>query len=120
MGDIAFLLTIFFILCSNFAKESHIRYTPPRSPDVDTVKESGVSVAVDVEGKIYLNGKKIESAKDLETKIGPLLAGKVDTTARGVMFKCDLGVTREVFEPVLDAIVSAGGVIIAVGEKQSR
>jgi len=34
-----------------------------------------------------------------------------------VVFRCDRAVGREVFEPVLDAITRAGGIIAAVGER---
>ncbi len=118
MGDIAFLLTIFFILCSNFATESNVKYTPPRAPDVQAVKESKLSVAMDVNGKIYLNGKLIASAKELGSILQSKVSGRGDVTARSVMFKCDIDVKRVDFEPVLEAIVSAGGVIVAVGEKK--
>jgi hypothetical protein len=33
-----------------------------------------------------------------------------------VVFRCDQGVDKKVFEPVLAAISKAGGVIAAVGE----
>jgi hypothetical protein len=36
-----------------------------------------------------------------------------------VMFKCDRFASKRVFEPVLDAIASAGGIIVAVGEKRA-
>ena len=35
---------------------------------------------------------------------------------RLVVFRCDQGVDKQVFEPVLAAISKAGGVIAAVGE----
>ena len=34
MGDIAFLLIIFFMLTSNFIQEAHIRLTPASAADV--------------------------------------------------------------------------------------
>ena len=40
MGDIAFLLIIFFILCSNIAREAGIAVAPPVSADLDQVDES--------------------------------------------------------------------------------
>lgn len=117
MGDIAFLLNIFFILCSNFVKESGIKYQPPKAGDVITVKESSTSVTIDVDSKIYLNGKPIESHAVLKVKLEELLTNKTTPEARSVMFKCDAGVAREEFEPALEAIVNAGGIIVAVGEK---
>jgi biopolymer transport protein ExbD len=119
MGDIAFLLTIFFMVCSNFAKESGIRFKPPTADDVTAVKESGLSIVVDAEGAIYLNGRAVDSAATLEGTVEGLLRNKTDAAARNVLFKCDEKVEKRVFEPVLDAIVRAGGTVVAVGEKRA-
>jgi biopolymer transport protein ExbD len=117
MGDIAFLLTIFFLLCSNFAKEANLKFTPPRSPDVETIKETGLTVVVDVNGDIYFNGRPMPNADALQGAIEASLHGKTDPAAKNVLFKCDQNVDRTVFEPVLEAISQGGGVIVAVGEK---
>lgn len=119
MGDIAFLLTIFFMICSNFAKEAGITLAPPRSVDVETVKESRTSVSVDSVGKIFLQGKQVPDAQAVEYGVAALLQNRKGDQARLVMFKCDKGVEKQVFEPVLDAISKAGGVIVAVGDKGS-
>lgn len=118
MGDIAFLLIIFFMLCSNFVKEASITLTPPRSDDLEKVKETPVSVSVDEQGKIYLQGKEMVDAEAVEWGVAALLSGKTTREDRTVMFKCDQGVTRAVFEPLLNAIASGGGIIAAVGDKK--
>ena len=58
MGDIAFLLIIFFILASNFAQEAHIEFDPAKSPDIEKMERSQVSVVVDQEGQIWLQGEE--------------------------------------------------------------
>ncbi len=116
MGDIAFLLTIFFILCSNFIKESGIKYTSPRSADVKGVKEGRVSVIVDDKGDVFLQGRRIDIV-ELEPGITLLLTGKTGPDARLVVLRCDKDVDKTFFEPVIDAIAKAGGTIVAVGDK---
>jgi len=120
MGDIAFLLIIFFMVCSNFAKEANIRYKSPSAQDVAAVREAGLSVVVDDQGQIYLNGRALDSAATLEGMLTSMLRDKTDAVQRNVLFKCDLNVARKVFEPALDAIVSAGGVVVAVGERRRK
>lgn len=117
MGDIAFLLTIFFMVCSNFAKESNVRYKPAESAEVVTVRDAGLSVVLDAEGQLYLNGRTMESPAALQTEMESSLKGKTNAALRDVMFKCDRNVTRKVFEPALGAIIGAGGVVVAVGNK---
>jgi ABC-type multidrug transport system ATPase subunit len=48
------------------------------------------------------------------------LENKTTTKSRMVLFKCDRFAAKRVFEPVLDAIASAGGVIVAIGEKRKN
>jgi hypothetical protein len=51
--------------------------------------------------------------------VAGFLAGKKDPRERLVVFRCDKGVDKKVFEPVLAAISKAGGVIAAVGDKSA-
>lgn len=118
MGDIAFLLTIFFMVCSNFAKESGIQFTPPKAADVATVDDAALSVAMDTGGNIYLNGQALSGPDDLESSLETALKGRTGAD-RNVLFKCDQTLEKRVFAPVLDAIVRAGGMVIAIGEKKT-
>lgn len=121
MGDIAFLLIIFFMVCSNFVKESNIQYKTPASADVGPVDDSGVSVVVDEKGLIYVDGKRVANADALKSALEGLFAGKgeQDTKARSVVFKCDKGLKLEMFQPVLESIVGAGGLVVAIGEPRT-
>ena len=120
MGDIAFLLIIFFLVCSEVSKEkSNITVRPPLSPYVEKIKVSvAARVAIDEDGVIYLDGNRVESAKDIEWGVRALLAKTVTDDQRHVQFKCDAGLTKETFEPVLKAIAEGGGIIEAVGENE--
>jgi len=117
MGDIAFLLIIFFMVCSNFIKESSVKLEPPRAQDIDTLQEPKVLVAIDEQGQIYLQGVKMPDFNALEYGVMALIDGRVTTEGRTVLFRCDRNIPKEVFEPAIDAISSAGGIIAAVGEK---
>jgi biopolymer transport protein ExbD len=118
MGDIAFLMIIFFMVCSNFVKESQIEYKSPTSRDLAPVEKGGLSVAVDREGKIYLDGKPLIGADALKSRLEERLRGKdpKDVQGRSVLFKCDMRLSRDNFQPVMEAIVGAGGIVVAVGD----
>lgn len=118
MGDIAFLLIIFFMVCSNFTRESNVSYKPPQAVDVVIVQDANLSVVVDSKGKIFLNGKEVDTPADLQSELESRLQDKTDPEARSVLFKCDLKQVRKDFQPALEAIVTAGGVVVAVGEKR--
>ena len=116
MGDIAFLLTIFFILTSNFAKDDTRNIKPPGARELAQLENQNVSVSIDADGGVFFNGRPVASPATIEAGVAGFLAGKKDPQDRMVVFRCDQGVDKKVFEPVLAAISKAGGVIAAVGE----
>jgi len=118
MGDIAFLLTIFFILTSNFVKEASIKVAPPKSPDVAALQQVPVSVVIDENSVVYVNGRRVADADAVESAVGTVLQRLRPEAQKAVVFRCDRSVDKSVFEPVLDAISRAGGTIFAVGEKK--
>jgi biopolymer transport protein ExbD len=116
MGDIAFLLTIFFILTSNFAKDDTRKIKPPNARELAQLENQNVSVSIDADGGLFFNGRPVAAPATIEAGVAGFLAGKKDPQDRLVVFRCDKGVDKKVFEPVLAAISKAGGVIAAVGE----
>jgi biopolymer transport protein ExbD len=115
MGDIAFLLIIFFMLTSNFIKEAHIKVTPPASPDIEVLKESRVSLSMDEEGNVWLQGQPCPQAL-IESATETLLENQEDKV---VVLKIDKGLTQEQFGPVLMALSKAGAEIALVGTKET-
>ena len=121
MGDIAFLLIIFFLLLSDFNKDPDLNIELPESAEVEKTEKTVVArVAIDKEQMIYVDGAKVQSPKDVEWQIKTLLTNTVTDDQRHVQFKCDAKVGKEVFEPVLKAIAEAGGIIEAVGTKEQE
>lgn len=116
IGDIAFLLIIFFMLTSNFVKETAIKLEPPKSEVIEQLEEIQVSVAIDHEGEVHLNGSRT-TVDALEAQLTAELANKTTPRGRTVMLKCDREIEKHVFEPVIEAIAAAGGQIAAVGEE---
>ena len=119
MGDIAFLLIIFFLVCSEVSKDkTNLEATMPLSEYVEKNEaRTAARVAIDETGQIFFEGEAVGSAKDVEWGIRAKLANTVADDQRHVQFKCDANLPKETFEPVLKAIAEAGGLIDAVGEK---
>lgn len=116
MGDIAFLLIIFFVVASQFTRDTSVRVTPPQSTYVSILENARVTVSIDAEGNIYLQGQKVESAKAIEWGVASLMANASTDADRTVIFRCDRTVDRSVFQPVIEAITQGGGIVAAVGE----
>ena len=120
MGDIAFLLIIFFLVCSEAAKDNtKLKIDPPISEHVEKTKAVVVArVDIDENGQVYFDGAAVDGAQAVEGGLRFLLTNTVSDEQRHVQFRCDKSQPREIFEPVLQAIASAGGIIEAVGENQ--
>lgn len=114
--DIAILLIIFYMACSHFITKTSKDITPPKAARLAAMKEPQIIVTVDKEGIVLLQGQPAGDARGLESSLKALIQGHTNDDERQVMFKCDAAVNRNVFQPVLDAIVEAGGLILAVGE----
>jgi len=119
MGDIAFLLIIFFVLCSNFAKKAGRNVEPPVSPSLSPLPKPKLYVAVDADRRLFFQGRPIGSAGEIEAELSRTLDPNGSIEARTVLFECDKTVTKDVFEPILESIAKAGGVIGAVGKEHT-
>lgn len=116
MGDIAFLLIIFFMLAANI-KESKIKYAPPTSEDLARFKKTTIiSVTMDEDGVLYLQGEMI-AVESLEGEIAMMIEGKQEKSVR---LKIDKTIPAEKFRPVLMALSKAGAQLDMVGEKPKK
>ena len=112
MGDIAFILLIFFVILARAADDSHLQWEPAEINDVEATGGSVASVVIDAEKKLYLNGQSISIdslPESLENQLGNLAAGN-----RQVLLKVDRETPADVFEQVIEAISIAGGDLIHV------
>ena len=116
-SDIAFLLIIFFLVCSEASNEkSDLDVTTPTSEHVrKTEVPVAARVVIDKTGVIYFDGTRVDGARDVEWGVRALLTRTVSDEQRHVRFNCDASLPKEIFEPVLQAIAAGGGISEAVG-----
>lgn len=116
MGDIAFLLIIFFMICGEFVRDRNPPVPLPLDPYVEELEDAGaIFVTIDGEGRIFLQSERVEDIGALEHALAALL----DQDASGsriVTFKCHRDATADVYEPVVRAIAAAGGRMAALGD----
>jgi biopolymer transport protein ExbD len=113
MGDIAFLLIIFFMLTSNFMKETKVELEEAESVDIETLKETSISVSVDEEAVIWVQGK-VCSVEELKASVEDHMAGQDKNT---VMLKIDKNLTHEQYGKVLMELSKAGAEIALIGKQ---
>lgn len=114
MGDIAFLLIIFFILSSNFMKTANVDMENPTSAEIDKIDDAQVTVAMDKDGKLYVQGVEI-STSELESAVVQAIG---EHRENPIHLKIDKHLLRSQFMPVMEGLGSAGVKVILVGDKE--
>lgn len=112
MGDIAFLLIIFFMLTSKFMQESHVHYQPAASPDVQAIADVPVSVIVDENGEIWLQGNP-SSPAEIKAAVEELRGNDKKFT---VMLKVHRDLSSAKYGEVIRKLAEAGVQVAFVGE----
>ncbi len=112
MSDIVFLMIIFFVLTSDFKKDL-LKAEPPTDELIEEQPKSRVSVTLDEEGDIYLQGDPANIAS-LESQVKQELERCNETL---VMVTIDATMPEKKFRPVLMALSRAGAKIALVAKK---
>jgi biopolymer transport protein ExbD len=115
MGDIAFNLLVFFVILAKAQDDSHLQWTAAKTDVLDAAKKARVSVVVDRDNKLHLNGQEIDEQR-LSAAIEKLLAG-APAGERTVLLKIHHESQALRFEPILHAAGEAGGEVVHILEK---
>ena len=112
MGDIAFNLLIFFVILARAQDDSHLQWQAAEASNLQSSGQSKVSVLIDNQNKLYLNGHELgqlQLASEIEKLLGDLPAGQ-----RTVLLKVHKQATALYYEPVIESISEAGGDLVHV------
>ncbi len=109
LADIAFLIIFFFLLTSTFMKDQ-MTLRLPEAKKTSQAK-SAITVLMDKDAKIYLNGDPVSDRNTLEGLLKGALGGRKDPNELQVRFKADKTLKYKDFSPIYEAISNAGGVI---------
>lgn len=118
MGDIGFLLLIFFVILARAQDDSHIQWQPARLNDVEMAAAPRATVSIDTGYKTYLDGKEI-STDELAAKLSAVL-GDTPPGQRNVFLKVHREAKATHFEPVIAAISEAGGDLVHILEPEEQ
>ena len=118
MGDIGFLLLIFFVILARAQDDSHIQWEPAKLPDVTMAAAPLASVAIDSGFKTYLDGKEI-SPEEIAAALNDIL-GDTPAGQRNVFLKVHREAKASHFEPVIAAISEAGGDLVHIIEPEEN
>lgn len=118
MGDIAFNLLIFFVILARAQDESHLQWQPATASELQNTRHAKVSVLIDKDEKVHLNGQPIDIMQ-LASRIDEILADS-PPGERIVLLKVHRESKALIFEPVIEAISEAGGSLFHVVEKENE
>lgn len=114
MGDIAFLLIIFFMLASNFMKTANVDLEEAHAADLERQEAAKQSVTMDREGVIWFQGQQV-GANELADLIKPFV--EQDKTL-AVHVSIHKSLTHKDFEPLIQAISESGARLILTGQPE--
>lgn len=109
LADIAFLIIFFFMLTSTFMRDQLSVSLPALARTEET--QSPITVIVDKNAKIYLNGREIGSPGTLKNELKGILAERTNARDCEVRLSCDKTLKYKDYKGVYEAISHAGGVI---------
>ncbi|MDG2400963.1 MAG: biopolymer transporter ExbD [Akkermansiaceae bacterium] len=116
MGDIGFLLLIFFVILARAQDDSHVRWQPAKLKEVEMVASPLASVTIDTGFKNYLDGKEIST--DALTAALSQILGDTPSGKRYVFLKVHKEAKAIHFEPIIAAISEAGGDLVHILEPE--
>ena len=59
MGDIAFNLLIYFVILARAQDDSHVKWQPAAAANLERVANAKVSVVIDQDNILFLNGQEL-------------------------------------------------------------
>lgn len=107
MADIAFNLVLFFVILAKTQDDSHIKWNPVKTKDVENeAKTSRMTVTVDKEGSAYFNGQPV-SVLSLASAVTQHLQDNPGDP-RVVLLKIHDETLASTFEAIIAAVSEAG------------
>ena len=127
MGDIAFLLLIFFIILARVTDDSQLRINKADGTELQKPQNKRVGIAIDTNRITYLNGVRINPDMISDALYQPDappgqrgLLGDLPPGQRTVLLKIDKDTPASMFEPVIEAVSRAGGELHHVLEEKIK
>jgi biopolymer transport protein ExbD len=116
MADIAFNLVLFFLILAKTQDDSHIQWEPAKASGTKAVANAKVSITVDKDNKVYLNGQHV-GLREIADRVA-LELGDRPPTERTVVLKIHKETLAATFEPIMEAVSQAGGEVVHVIDEE--
>lgn len=115
MGDIAFLLIIFFMLASNFMKQANVELDQPKADSLEQQEAAKHAVVMDKDGVIWYEGQQLASASEVTDYLRPLAEADHEMTVHVTIHNT---ISHKEFMPLIAAVSESGAKMILTGEPE--
>ena len=116
MADIAFNLVLFFLILAKTQDDTQIQWEPAQATGAKPVAKARVSLTVDKDSKVYLNGKPV-GLMNLTALVAVEL-GDSPPGERAVLLKIHKDTLAATFEDLIAKVSEAGGEMVHVIEDE--
>ena len=114
MGDIAFLLIIFFMLASNFMKTANVDAEEPIAVGLEQQEAAKQSVTMDRDGVIWFQGQQV-GANEVADLLRPLVESDKTLAVHVTIHR---GLAHKDFQPLIQAVSDSGARLILTGQPE--
>ena len=114
MGDIAFLLIIFFMLVSNFMKTANVEMDEATSGDLEQQEAAQKSVTMDRNGVVWYEGQQV-GANEVADLLKPLVEANHDLL---VHVSIDRNLVFKDYNPLIQAVSESGAKLVLTGQPE--
>ena len=114
MGDIAFLLIIFFMLASNFMKTANVDAEEPTAVGLEQQEAAKQSVTMDRDGVIWFQGQQV-GANEVADLLRPLVESDKTLAVHVTIHR---GLAHKDFQPLIQAVSDSGARLILTGQPE--
>ena len=116
MADIVFNLVLFFLILAKIQDDTQIQWEPAQASGAKPVAKARVSITVDKDSKVYLNGKQV-GLMNLTALVAAEL-GDSPPGERTVLLKIHKDTLAATFEDLIAKVSEAGGEMVHVVEDE--
>ena len=114
MGDIAFLLIIFFMLASNFMQTANVEMEEAKSSSLEQQEAAKQSVTMDKNGDIWFQGQVVQ-ANELPELLKPFVE---QDKSLAVHVSIDRALTHKDYSKLIQAVSESGAKLILTGQPE--
>ena len=114
MGDIAFLLIIFFMLASNFMQTANVEMEEAKSSSLEQQEAAKQSVTMDRDGVIWFQGQQV-GANEIADLLKPLVE---QDKSLAVHVSIHNGLEHKEFSKLIQAVSESGAKLILTGQPE--